>query len=53
MDRFVYRGGELFVEDVPVRAIAAEAGTPCFVYSRATLEEHSKPTSPLASSLKC
>lgn len=40
MDRFVYRGGELFVEDVPVRAIAAEAGTPCFVYSRATLEEH-------------
>jgi diaminopimelate decarboxylase len=40
MDRFAYRDGELFAEDVPVSAIAAEAGTPCFVYSRATLEEH-------------
>jgi len=40
MDRFSYRDGELFAEDVPVRAIAEAAGTPCFVYSRATLEDH-------------
>jgi len=40
MDRFSYRDGELFAEDVPVRTLVAETGTPCFVYSRATLEEH-------------
>ena len=40
MDLFTYRDGELFAEDVPVRAIAAEAGTPCYIYSRGTLEAH-------------
>jgi diaminopimelate decarboxylase len=40
MDCFSYRDGELYAEDVPVRAIAAEVGTPCFVYSRQTLEAH-------------
>ncbi len=40
MDYFLYRDGELFAEDVPLAAIAAEHGTPCYVYSRATLERH-------------
>ena len=40
MDHFQYRDGELHVEDVPLREIAADYGTPCYVYSRATLERH-------------
>ncbi len=32
------RGGTLHVEDVPLTLIAAEFGTPCYVYSRAALE---------------
>lgn len=40
MDHFEYRGGELYAEDTPLAAIAAAHGTPCFVYSRATLERH-------------
>ncbi len=40
MDHFQYRDGELFAEDVPLRAIAEQHGTPCYVYSRATLERH-------------
>jgi diaminopimelate decarboxylase len=37
MNPYVYRGGELHVEGVPLSRIAAEAGTPCYVYSRAAL----------------
>lgn len=40
MDHFNYRDADLFAENVPVAAIAAEFGTPCYVYSRATLERH-------------
>jgi diaminopimelate decarboxylase len=40
MDFFDYRDGRLFAEEVDVSAIAAAYGTPCFVYSRATLERH-------------
>lgn len=40
MDHFHYRGGELFAEDVALREIAERFGTPCYVYSRATLERH-------------
>ncbi len=40
MDHFQYRDGELFAEDVPLRAIAEQHGTPCYVYSRATFERH-------------
>jgi diaminopimelate decarboxylase len=35
---FSLRGGELFAEDVALAQIAAQFGTPCFVYSRAELE---------------
>lgn len=40
MDHFLYRGGRLFAEDVPLEAIAAAVGTPVYVYSAATLTRH-------------
>jgi len=40
MDHFDYRNGELFAEDVAIREIAGEVGTPCYIYSSATLERH-------------
>ncbi len=40
MDHFQYRNGELHAENVPLRSIAEQFGTPCYVYSRATLERH-------------
>ncbi|WP_045223551.1 diaminopimelate decarboxylase [Methyloterricola oryzae] len=42
MDHFNYRNGVLCAEDVPLSAIAEQFGTPCYVYSRATLERHWK-----------
>lgn len=40
MDHFQYRQGRLYAEDVSLESIAAAHGTPCYVYSRATLERH-------------
>jgi diaminopimelate decarboxylase len=40
MDHFQYRSAELHAEDVPVTDIATRFGTPCYLYSRATLERH-------------
>jgi diaminopimelate decarboxylase len=40
MDHFHYRGNELYAEAVPLARIAETHGTPCYVYSRATLERH-------------
>lgn len=40
MDFFHYRQHRLCAEEVFVADIAAEYGTPCYVYSRATLERH-------------
>jgi diaminopimelate decarboxylase len=40
MDFFQYRGDTLHAEDVPLDRLAAEFGTPTYVYSRATLERH-------------
>lgn len=42
MDYFTLRDGELYAEDVPLRRIADEVGTPVYVYSRATLERHAR-----------
>jgi diaminopimelate decarboxylase len=39
MSAFSRKNGSLHVEDVPVARIAAEVGTPCYVYSRAALRE--------------
>ncbi len=40
MDYFNYRGDLLHAEDLPLDEIARRFGTPCYVYSRATLERH-------------
>ena len=40
MDHFNYQGNSLYAEAIPVADIAQEFGTPCFIYSRATLERH-------------
>lgn len=40
MHLFQYRGQELYCEDVAVKTIAAEVGTPCYVYSCSTLSHH-------------
>src|SRR6056297_179023 len=40
MDHFLYRDGRLHAEDVPLERIAAEVGTPFYVYSTATLVRH-------------
>jgi diaminopimelate decarboxylase len=40
MHHFHYRNGRLFAEDVAIETLAAEVGTPVYVYSTATLERH-------------
>lgn len=40
MDYFNRRDGELYAEEVPVSRIVAQYATPCYIYSRATLERH-------------
>ena len=40
MDHFLYRGGVLHAEEVPVPEIAAGIGTPFYLYSAATLRRH-------------
>ncbi len=40
MDHFNYHGGELCAEEVPLSRIAAQVGTPVYVYSAATLTRH-------------
>jgi len=40
VDFFQYRSGVLCAESVPVADIAACYGTPCYVYSRATITRH-------------
>ena len=40
MDHFLYKNGELFAEGVAIAEIAAEVGTPFYVYSSATLTRH-------------
>jgi diaminopimelate decarboxylase len=40
MDFFNYKNGQLYCENIPAERIAAEVGTPCYVYSKATLLHH-------------
>jgi diaminopimelate decarboxylase len=42
MDYFSYKDGRLWAEDVDVDANIEQWGTPCYVYSRATIERHWK-----------
>ena len=40
MDYFNYQRQQLFAEQVPLAQVAEQFGTPCYVYSRATIERH-------------
>jgi len=40
MHHFHYRDNELYCEEVPIQKIAAEVGTPFYLYSHATLKRH-------------
>ncbi|QEP44988.1 diaminopimelate decarboxylase [Ectothiorhodospiraceae bacterium BW-2] len=40
MDHFHYQENQLFCEQVALSEIAATYGTPCYLYSRATIERH-------------
>lgn len=40
MDYFNYKDGELFAEQVNVKDIAETVGTPVYIYSKATFEDH-------------
>jgi diaminopimelate decarboxylase len=42
LDHFIYRDGTLWAEDVAVSDIAAQVGTPFYLYSTATLTRHFK-----------
>ena len=39
MEHFEYRQDRLFAEGVAVEDLAAEYGTPCYIYSRAAIEQ--------------
>ena len=40
MHNFQYHNDALFCEDIPLERIAKEHGTPCYIYSHATLTRH-------------
>ena len=40
MDYFNYRNNELFAEDIAVQKIIDQYGSPCYIYSKATIERH-------------
>ena len=40
MHNFHYHNDALFCEDVPLERLAKEQGTPCYIYSHATLTRH-------------
>ena len=40
MNHFIYQNGELHCEDVRIEDIAAQVGTPFYLYSSATLQRH-------------
>lgn len=40
MDYFNFKNGSLFAEDLEVKALSEQYGTPLYIYSKATLERH-------------
>ncbi|CAM4272475.1 diaminopimelate decarboxylase [Pseudoalteromonas ostreae] len=40
MDFFDYKNNQLYAEDIAVKELAAQYGTPCYIYSRKTFERH-------------
>lgn len=42
MHHFQYRKNRLYAEGIPIETIVSQVGTPCYIYSQATLERHFK-----------
>jgi diaminopimelate decarboxylase len=42
MHHFQYKNNKLFAEGIPIEEIIDQVGTPCYIYSQATLERHYK-----------
>lgn len=42
MHKFHYKGKELYCEELPIRSIAEKVGTPFYLYSAGTLQNHFK-----------
>ncbi|CAD7770111.1 Diaminopimelate decarboxylase [Candidatus Methanoperedenaceae archaeon GB50] len=42
MHHFHYKNNKLYAEGVPLTEIAEAVGTPCYIYSQATLTHHFK-----------
>jgi len=40
MDYFEYKSGQLYAEKVAISELIKQQGTPCYIYSKATLERH-------------
>lgn len=40
MDQFQYRDGQLYCEDLPVDELVQRVGSPTYIYSRSTFEQH-------------
>lgn len=40
MNEFEYHGDDLYCEDVPIHKVASDIGTPFYLYSQKTLENH-------------
>ncbi len=40
MDHFTYKNDELYAENVAIQDIVYKYGSPCYIYSKATLERH-------------
>ena len=40
MDFFQYKNNQLMAENLPVKQLAEQFGTPLYIYSKATLERH-------------
>jgi len=52
MDLFNYRSGRLFVEEVDVNRIVAQVGTPAYIYSAGTFQDHLRKTQQAYSELE-
>lgn len=42
MHHFQYKKNRLYAEGIPIETIVGQVGTPCYIYSQATLERHFK-----------
>lgn len=53
MHHFAYKSGRLHCEETPIDRIADEVGTPCYVYSIATLRRHARVIAEVFTGMDC